>query len=86
MTEHGDIIDFLDAAFPNDDENVVRMARGTITQADGGNFLVNVVLGGGAQEIVSVRYFDTYTPAIGDDVHVLRVGPDVMVLGKIKRP
>lgn len=85
MTQYHEIKDFVDATKPQLPENMVLMARGTITQHDAGNKLVNVVLGGGTVELNSLRYFAHYIPAINDDVHCLIVGPDVMVLGKIAR-
>lgn len=85
MNDHAEIKDFVDATKVVLPENMALIARGEITQADGGNKLVNVILGGGTTELNSLRYFDHYTPSIGDDVHVLIVGPDVMVLGKLAR-
>lgn len=85
MSDHTEIKDFL-SAMSTDTDQFIKLARGTITQADGGNKLVNVKLGGSGVEVVSIRYFDHYIPAINDDVHVIICDGDMFVLGKIARP
>lgn len=86
MNDHAEVKDFVNATTVKLPENMALIARGVITQYDSVNKLVNVVLGGGTTELNSRRYFSHYTPSVGDDVHCLIVGPDVMVLGKIARP
>ena len=86
MSEESDIADYLSATKTGIPEDSARIARGTIEAYDSTNKLVSVTVGAGETVIPNVRYFAHYTPVVGDDVHFIRVGPDLMVLGKIARP
>jgi hypothetical protein len=85
MSEHDDIAAFLDVTFKSDDDNVVSMARGIVTQYDPVGMLASVAFAGGTKDVPNLHHFDHYTPVIDDDVHCIRIGPDVMVFGKIAR-
>lgn len=67
-------------------DSMVLLHRAQITAHDNVAKTVTLMIGPETMESPGASYFTHYSPTVGDDVHYFKVGPDVMVIGKIARP
>lgn len=81
-----DIDDLVAALRTQLPESMVLLHRGRISAVDTVAKTVTLMIGPQDTEAPGANYFTHYSPTVGDDVHYFKVGPDVMVIGKIARP
>lgn len=86
MISKADIDELIAALKSQIPDSVVLLHRGVITAHDTVAKTVTLAVGPDLTETPGANYFTHYSPTVGDDVHYFKVGPDVMVIGKIARP